>query len=220
MITNSAAGTKRAQSHNHARQAQAPVAHGDPSIDSVRQRIVKAATRLFAVQGYTATTVRQLVEASACARPSLYYYFDSKEVLFTRLVEQHLEHVERLLEQWQHTDGTFRQRTHRLVDQFVDYAQANPDEMRLLRRLEMGVEPHMPQINLEGARELQMKMLMQIMEQGIISGDLRDDLLARDCAGALIGALEVQFHAALETEQWNRERMHRTVDLIFDGIVA
>lgn len=45
------------------------------------ERILLAAARLFSQKGYAATTVREIVEASAVTPPSLYYHFGSKEGL-------------------------------------------------------------------------------------------------------------------------------------------
>jgi AcrR family transcriptional regulator len=186
----------------------------------LRERIVEAATRLFAAQGYSGTSVRELVEASGCTRPSLYYYFDSKEMLFAELVAHHLQQMERILRDWQERDGALRERTHEAVDRFLDYAHAHPDELRLLRRLDAGLDPHPPQINFASARELHLQLMSETMQQGISAGELRHGVRAEDCAMVLLGALDFQLQAALDTGRWDRGRMHRTLDLVFDGIMA
>ena len=62
----------------------------------LRTRILREATRLFAEKGYAATSVREVVEASGCTKPALYYYFKSKDALF---LEVDLEGVQRLTRQ-------------------------------------------------------------------------------------------------------------------------
>ncbi len=49
---------------------------------SVRQRLLRAASDLFAQKGYAATTVREIVAAVGVTKPVLYYYFGSKEGLY------------------------------------------------------------------------------------------------------------------------------------------
>lgn len=45
------------------------------------KQIARAAARLFAARGYDATSVREIVEVAGVAKPTLYYYFGSKEGL-------------------------------------------------------------------------------------------------------------------------------------------
>ncbi len=46
-----------------------------------RQRILSAATDLFARQGYEATSTRQIAEAAQVTKGALYHWFDSKQEL-------------------------------------------------------------------------------------------------------------------------------------------
>ncbi|MGW6507380.1 helix-turn-helix domain-containing protein, partial [Streptomyces niveus] len=47
----------------------------------VPQRLLAAATRLFAEQGYGSTSVQEIVEAAGVTKGALYHYFGSKEDL-------------------------------------------------------------------------------------------------------------------------------------------
>ena len=53
----------------------------------VARHIARAAARLFAERGYDATSVREIVEAAGVAKPTLYYYFRSKEGLRRRFLQ-------------------------------------------------------------------------------------------------------------------------------------
>lgn len=53
--------------------------------DEKRERILDAAERLFALQGYADTTVHQIVEALGVTKPFVYYYFSSKQEIFETL---------------------------------------------------------------------------------------------------------------------------------------
>ena len=56
-----------------------------------RQRILKAARRLFAERGFEATTTRELASAARIAAGTLFNYFESKEALAAALVAEALE---------------------------------------------------------------------------------------------------------------------------------
>jgi len=51
-----------------------------------RERLLAAATRLFAAKGYAGTSVRDILNAAKVTAPVLYYHFGSKEGLFVGLV--------------------------------------------------------------------------------------------------------------------------------------
>jgi AcrR family transcriptional regulator len=55
-------------------------------LSPVARHIARVAARLFATQGYDATSVREIVEGAGVAKPTLYYYFRSKEGLAKALV--------------------------------------------------------------------------------------------------------------------------------------
>ncbi|GAA2729479.1 TetR/AcrR family transcriptional regulator [Actinocorallia aurantiaca] len=56
-------------------------ASGTPARGGGRERIIAAATDLFAGQGYEATTTRQIAEAAQVTKGALYHWFDSKQHL-------------------------------------------------------------------------------------------------------------------------------------------
>jgi len=58
-------------------------AHANPT----EALLLDRALTLFAQKGYAATSVREIIEAAQVTRPVLYYYCDSKEGLFLRIVE-------------------------------------------------------------------------------------------------------------------------------------
>jgi AcrR family transcriptional regulator len=55
-------------------------------LNSAARDIARVAAKLFATQGYEATSVRMIVEAAGVTKPTLYYYFGSKEGLAQALL--------------------------------------------------------------------------------------------------------------------------------------
>ena len=53
--------------------------------DVQRERILAAAARLFAAQGYANTTMAQIVRELGVAKPFVYYYFRDKQEIFETL---------------------------------------------------------------------------------------------------------------------------------------
>lgn len=53
-----------------------------PGTDAKRERILRAAERLFHEQGYADTTMDQIVAALGVTKPYVYYYFRNKQEIF------------------------------------------------------------------------------------------------------------------------------------------
>ena len=54
---------------------------------ATRRQLIDAATRLFAAQGYDATSTAQVLDEAGVSRGSLYHHFDNKESLFEAVLE-------------------------------------------------------------------------------------------------------------------------------------
>ncbi len=187
----------------------------------LRAQILGEATRLFAEQGYNATSIREVTEAARCTKPSLYYYFRSKEDLYQQVIDAQSTQMSDLIRSFVSRPGPIRPRIHDALMTFVEVAQANPHAMRLLQRAEMQTEAGAPRIDVSKARQLHFAMMEDLIRQGIESGEIRPDVDPRDCATALAGTINFQFQLWLcFGEEWSPPRLHRTVDMLFDGIGA
>ena len=102
---------------------------GRPPSPESRERILDAALRLFADQGYAETSVAEVQEASGLSSGSgaLYKHFASKEALLEKGIERELEHLEGV------------RVARRLIPEFEDFGV----ELEILGRfllLELGAE--------------------------------------------------------------------------------
>lgn len=59
--------------------------------DSKKSRIAKAAMELFAAKGFEATSVQEIVNRAEVNKAMLFYYFQSKEKLFSYLLRDYFE---------------------------------------------------------------------------------------------------------------------------------
>ncbi len=99
-----------------------------------RDRLLDAATALFASHGYQAIGLRDLASHLGLRAGSLYHHIESKQGLLFELIESSLTDL--LYETRQCLKGA-RATSERLpcfVQAFVTYSQANPDKLVLLMR--------------------------------------------------------------------------------------
>ncbi len=100
----------------------------------VRERLLDAATRLFAAQGYDGTPLQQIADAVGVRKPSLLYHFPSKDALrqavLDALLSRWADVLPRLLMAATAGDQIFEA----VVREAVSFFTADPNRARLLVR--------------------------------------------------------------------------------------
>jgi TetR/AcrR family fatty acid metabolism transcriptional regulator len=154
-----------------------------------RERILRAAVKVFARKGFYASRVSEIAKTAGVADGTIYLYFKSKDELLTSLFE---DRVTRLLA---------------VLRREVDATPSGPDRVRRLIEVQLGL--------LEGERDLAevitvnlrqssrllkqyatkrfteyLDLMAQVVAEGQRSGELRDDVSPRIMARAMFGALD------------------------------
>lgn len=184
----------------------------------LKEQIRLHATRLFAQRGFAGTSMRELVEACECTKAACYYYFSSKEALYRDVVEYHAVRINQIMEATMGTDGSVRERLHAGLDAMVSFAIANPVAMRLIQRVDLSSEDTAPAFTDIPSRETHLCQITELVVEGCKNGELRNDMKAAEGALIITGAMQIQFDAGIASGEWDRERMHKTIDLVLDGI--
>jgi AcrR family transcriptional regulator len=81
-----------------------------PASPSSSQRILTTALDLFAVRGYDATSVREICEAAAITKPTLYHFFGSKDGVLRALVVTGFDQFRGIVNRGLEAPGSFRER--------------------------------------------------------------------------------------------------------------
>lgn len=96
-----------------------------------RQRILRAAVKLFARKGYAGTSVSDVVTTARVSRPVLYYYFGSKAGLYRALVNWAADERLRLMREAVARGSTVEEQLRELATTMFEFARANRELMRL-----------------------------------------------------------------------------------------
>jgi len=174
-----------------------------------RDRLLEAASTLFASRGYQAIGLRDLASHLGLHAGSLYHHIESKQGLLFELIESSLADL--LYETRQCLKGA-RSTSERLqcfVQAFVAYSQANPDKLTLLTR---------EAVNLSEEQVLQVEQL-KAEYSGLLS-----DIVAAECGLPAARARSIA-HAVLGLlcgqAQWGAVMMAREQLVMFvQGIVG
>jgi AcrR family transcriptional regulator len=102
------------------------------------REIATAAARLFAERGYDATSVREIVEAAGVTKPTLYYYFHSKEGLANALLTDPLTRLTHDLGEILETEQDPVLALERMFESHFAFCVEDPERMRFLYALFFG----------------------------------------------------------------------------------
>lgn len=112
--------------------------------DRTREAILRAASRLFAQQGYEATTMAQIASAAGVSRGTPSYFFGSKEGLWKAVLDAQsraaMEVAPRALARLAEVSDV-GERIAALVDSYFEFLEENPDFFRLIQWSELQGNP-------------------------------------------------------------------------------
>ena len=188
---------------------------------SVRDRLLCAAVELFARKGYSATTVREIVDAAGVTKPVLYYHFGSKEGVYLALMGDALRTLEAALAAGLDAEGSARDRAVRVLGDALDLIVANLDMLRMVHSVLFGPPQGAPFFDFEAFHRRFIGTLSTILEGGIERSELRAGD-AEDMAYAIFGAFDVcQGMILLQPGSgFDRRRLERVLDVVFNGLLA
>lgn len=86
------------------------------------QLIIEKALELFCARGYDAVGVQEIAEQSGITKPTLYYYFGSKQGLMETILEENSRILEEMLEKAVEEPGDVPQVLYRVARAYFDFA--------------------------------------------------------------------------------------------------
>jgi AcrR family transcriptional regulator len=101
-----------------------------------RARILKAAERLFAKEGYGGVSMRKVAKAAGCSPAALYLLFPHKRALLRNIWDEALAALDRALARHERGAGDADVRLVRLARGYVEYWLAHRDHFRALFLIE------------------------------------------------------------------------------------
>lgn len=153
---------------------------------SKEQEIITVAARLFQEKGYRTTTLEDIAAAVGMLKGSLYYYIRSKEELLYLVVRDPIRQAYNKLEEIVNSDAPVRTKiAQAIANHMTLFHQHYPhiavylhDYHHLLEKLQDNV--------IETPKHYQ-RLWAILLQQGITSGELRQDLDVKVAGYAILG---------------------------------
>ncbi|NTU59612.1 MAG: TetR/AcrR family transcriptional regulator [Deltaproteobacteria bacterium] len=186
----------------------------------VRQRLLDAATELFTRKGYAATTVREIVSAAGVTAPVLYYYFESKEGLYVKLLGEPWTRFATELEAALGEGRTAEERLRAICRRILGLFQESLGLAKLMYAIYFGPPQGAPPFDCDVYHDRMRETMQALVEEGVRSGELAEGNVD-GMVWAVIGALNV----TLELELSHPDRalgpagLDRVLDVVFRGMV-
>lgn len=141
----------------------------------VPERVLAAATTLFAEQGYEATSVQQIVDAAGVTKGAMYHHFSSKDDLLAASYRQLLDMQYEHLVDFAGRDVPVRERLRLISEDLVLTTLGNLENATVFQKsLHLLGAPSRATIREQ--RRTFRRVFEDVVSEGITSGELREDL--------------------------------------------
>ncbi|HEY3684741.1 MAG TPA: TetR/AcrR family transcriptional regulator [Streptosporangiaceae bacterium] len=179
--------------------AKAEIANWTPGVDGTdtRSQIVAAARREFARRGYDATTIRDIAAASGVRMGTLYRRIDSKESIFTEIVESYAGQLDAALRAALTSPAGSEAETIDAVAYVTAHANRRfHDEFRMMAvTWKRHQENHLPTQKYLSQTADRLAVLAAVLERGQRTGGVRQICPPKDLAGLLRVIVWVPYQA-------------------------
>jgi AcrR family transcriptional regulator len=141
-----------------------------PSLEA-RERILRAAVRLFAEKGYAAASVADIMDQAETNRALLYYYFEDKHSLYVSVIDEGVGRFRRMADAALATPGSYSDRLAAFVRGHLELIWTQTDMARVVHRCLL--DGHQEEVGLVEKFQAVVTRLEQFFRDGIAAGEFR-----------------------------------------------
>ncbi|MBE9914164.1 TetR/AcrR family transcriptional regulator [Paenibacillus donghaensis] len=154
----------------------------------MKEKIMKHSITLFESKGFSEASIQDIVNTLGVTKGTFYYYFSSKEELLTQIQLQYIDYMleeqQRIIEQ---PDRTWKEKLSGIILMTIQAIEGRGSSARIFFR---------ELLHISGDRLAAIKQkrdrfrlnVQSVIEQGIESGEFRDDLPPEMVAFSVLGA--------------------------------
>jgi|GEM_PF-201118 len=198
------------------------------TVSDPRQRLLEAGLKQFANRGYAGTSVQDITEDAKVTKPTLYYYFQSKEGLFQALVELAMDERLRLMREAARPGMATVDQLVAVIAAVTNFASRQPDLLRLSFSTAFAAPGEIP-VSLRKNQKMHESFgfVRELIQAGLKRGDLNAGFNIDELSQAyfhliqhstVLAMFETQLRKANSLpEKWTRMTPKRLVELFLTG---
>lgn len=137
-----------------------------------RDRLLRAAEKLFAEKGFAATAVHEITNAAGVNRALLYYYFEDKHSLYSAVIDEGIAQFIRMLDGTLSSPGSYADRLTAFVHGYLELTWTYPNMCRVMDRCHL--DGHQEEFRLLEKFAAGMERLEGFFRDGVAAGEFRE----------------------------------------------
>ena len=139
--------------------------------DAVRDRLLSSAAELFADRGFDGVSVREICVAAGVTKPTLYYYFGSKNRLAATIVAEASGHVVETVGEVVAGPGTVFGKLSRVARAIFERSSAAPKTSRFFFASVFAPREAAPWFDYDAVIPKIMALTARVFEEGVRTGE-------------------------------------------------
>jgi AcrR family transcriptional regulator len=150
-----------------------PQTLSDKAVAEFRDKLCRAATRLFAEKGIRGVTMRELASALRVSAMTPYRYFHNKEEILAAVRARAFDTLAAVLEEAYAIPGSTIEKAISLRDAYANFAIGDPDSYRLLFDLDQKDSALYPELQraMERTHSTMSQFIRNLIAEGVLEGD-------------------------------------------------
>ncbi len=184
-----------------------------------RERIFRAALKLFAQRGFVATTIENITEAADVGKGTFFNYFPSKEHVLAAFGQMQLGKVAAIAFTLDASQKPIRVILQQMVSALTEEPSRSPALVRAILATNLMSTPvrRLMLVNLKHGLELLSRLFAAAQKQNQVRSDMDPVRLARAMHQMFFGTLILW---ALDPSEALQERLDRALELFWCGVSA
>ena len=185
-----------------------------------RQIILASAEKHFARAGFTGASIQEIIADTGFSRPTLYYYFQSKEGLFKALLDHAHDACYERMERAAASESDLGRKLVAILADLFEFLQHREDLIRLAFAAAFAAPGELPEaLRGDARRQRNFNFFLGLVTEGQKARVLNPKFTCRELTYGIFGA--VSFHLMANVlfpgTPLNRRTAERLVALYFEG---
>ncbi len=197
--------------------------HNPTAGAKTRAQILRAALKLFANNGYAATSIQQIVSSAKVSKPALYYHFRDKSDLFSALVNEALDERYDIMRNAAASVTDIRGQLTAVLTALFDYFHKNHDLTRLAFSTAFAAPGQVPRDMIYlGKCRRNLSLIHTLVKDAVARGELDRRFNSEELAYGFSGQANfyILSHLKMLNYRLDRNAAARIVNLYLAGAAA
>jgi len=185
-----------------------------------KRKIFSEAARLFSERGYYAVSMREISERAGVTKPTIYYYFGSKDGIYEQLISESIKWLDKITTTIRNQNGSSKEKLIQLIKRHFDACLKYPEYVKFIYSIVTSREklPFLDNFQQKALKERQ--LLIDIIKSGIQNNEFGAGA-DPELASLIIEAVISQFiwlHIETNAVTLSDQLAERIIELIFKGL--